>query len=130
MPYNPNPSIKQRNNQASTGMVIQEIACYGESGKTIVVELPKSVTMSATSLSFRTDWNNVPISNLLALLKCLVILRSLPQDALEEAAEELKGIADFYSDRLPQANLPVIPVSSIKAKLMPAQVRPPIVLES
>jgi hypothetical protein len=126
-------------------MVIHKIACYGESdktivgelptsvtmsGKTIVVELPTSVTMSGTSLSFSTDWNNVPISNLLALLKCLEILRSLPQDALEEAAEELKEIAAFYSNRIPQAKLPVISPSSIKAKLMPAQVRPSIVLES
>jgi hypothetical protein len=72
-------------------MVIHEIACYGESGKTIVVELPTSVTMSGISLSFSTDWNNVPISNLLALVKCLEILRSLPQPALEEAAEEGKS---------------------------------------
>lgn len=95
----------------------------------MVVELPTRITMSATSLSFKTDWNNVPVSNLPALLKCLVILQSLPQNALEEAVEELKEIAVFYATPLPQEKLPVIPASNIKNKLMPAQVRPSIVLE-
>lgn len=85
--------------------------------------------MSNSSLSFRTDWNHLPNSRLIALLKCLLILQSLPEAALEEAAGELEGIADFYSDRSHQAILPTIPASSIKGKLKALQVRPPIVLE-
>ncbi|MEQ8469521.1 hypothetical protein [Coleofasciculus sp. E1-EBD-02] len=85
--------------------------------------------MSDSSLSFRSDWNRLPLSKLIALLKCLLILQSLPESALEEAAEELQGIADFYSDRFSQANLSTIPASRVKGKLKSAQVRPPIVVE-
>jgi len=63
------------------------------------------------------------------LLKCLLIIQTLPEAALEEAAEELEGIYRFYADRLPQINIPTIPVSSIRGKLRATQVRPPIVLE-
>jgi hypothetical protein len=84
--------------------------------------------MSDSSQSFRTSWNHLPLNKLIALLKCLLILQSLPGSALEEAAEELERIADFYSDRFPQANLPTIPSGSIKGKLKSPQVRPPIVL--
>ncbi|MCL1467378.1 hypothetical protein [Argonema galeatum] len=79
-------------------------------------------------MSFTTDVQLSP-AKLMALLKCLVILQSLPEAALEEAADELKGIADFYSDRFSQANLPIIPASSIKGKLRSVQISPPIVLE-
>lgn len=58
--------------------------------------------MSGSSVSVRTDWNRLPRPTLSALLKCLFILQSLPESALEEAADELKGISDFYSDRFPQ----------------------------
>ncbi|MGQ4649038.1 hypothetical protein [Lyngbya aestuarii] len=63
------------------------------------------------------------------LLKCLLVIHTLPETALEEAAEELEGIYRFHTNRLPQVNLPMIPVSSIKGKLRTTQVRPPIVLE-
>jgi CRISPR/Cas system CSM-associated protein Csm3 (group 7 of RAMP superfamily) len=63
------------------------------------------------------------------LLKCLLIIQALPENALEEAAEDLEGISRFYADRLPQVNLPVVPASSIKGKLRSTQIRPPIVLE-
>ncbi|HBE20472.1 MAG TPA: hypothetical protein DEG17_21135 [Cyanobacteria bacterium UBA11149] len=86
--------------------------------------------VSDSSLFFKTNWNPLSQTQLIALLKCLVYLQSLPEAALEEAAEELEKIADFYSDRLPQTNLPTNPVSSIKGKLKAAQVRPPIVLEA
>jgi len=101
-----------------------------ESGKTIVIQYPSfDLMMSDSSLSFRTDWSRLPVSKLVALLKCLLILQSLPESALEEAADDLEKVADFYSDRFPQANLPPIPSSSIKGRLKSARVRPPIVLE-
>lgn len=86
--------------------------------------------MSNTSLSFKTDWNRLPPSKLIALLKCLLILQSLPESALEEAAKELEGIANFYSDYFPQVDLSTIPVNNIKGKLKSAKVRPPIILEA
>ncbi len=86
--------------------------------------------MSESFLSWRTDTDRLPQSKLILLLKCLLILQALPEIALEEAAENLEGIADFYRDRSPQASLPNIPTGTIKGRLKSAQVRPPIVLES
>lgn len=85
--------------------------------------------MSDSSLFFQTEWNRLAPTKLIAVLKCLVYLQSLPEAALEEAADELEKIADFYSNRFPEPNLPTIPASTIKGKLKAAQVRPPIVLE-
>jgi hypothetical protein len=86
--------------------------------------------MSDSSLSLKTDWNRLSPSKLIALLKCLQILQSLPESALEETAKELERVADFYSDYFPQANLPTIPATSIKGKLKSSKVRSPIVLEA
>ncbi|MEH1849086.1 MAG: hypothetical protein V7L25_29970 [Nostoc sp.] len=85
--------------------------------------------MSDSSVLFRTDWLRLSQDKLIVLLKCLLILQTLPEAALEEAADELEGISRFYSNRLYQTNLPMIPASSIKGKLRATQVRPPIVLE-
>ena len=85
--------------------------------------------MSGSSLSFRTDSQRVSPDKLMLLLKCLLIIQTLSETALEEVAEELEGISRFYANRLPQVNLPMVPASSIKGKLRAIQVRPPIVLE-
>ena len=67
--------------------------------------------------------------NKIALLtKCVAIIQSLPPAALEEACEELEGIARFYQGRN-QAHSPEVPKSRIKGKLRSVQVRPPITLE-
>ena len=66
---------------------------------------------------------------LMLLLKCLLIIQTLPEAALEEASEELEGIYRFYINRLSQVNIPAIPASSIRGKLRSTQVRSPIVLE-
>ena len=85
--------------------------------------------MSGSSLSLKTSWQGLPLDKLMLLLKCLIIIQTLPEAALEEASEELERISRFYSNRLLQVNLPVIPAGSIKGKLRATQVRPPIVLE-
>lgn len=85
--------------------------------------------MSDSSLSFRTEWQHLSPDKWMLLLKCLLILKTLPEAALEEAYEELEGISRFYANRLPQVNSPMISASSIKGKLRATQVRPPIVLE-
>ncbi len=85
--------------------------------------------MSGSSLSFRTDSQRWSPDKLILLVKCLLIIQTLPEAALEETAEELEGISCFYANRPPQVNSPLIPASSIKGKLKATQVRPPIVLE-
>lgn len=123
--------IQQKHNQTSSGIAIKKQIFDRDSGKTIIIQHPLfDVMMSDSSLCFRTDWQRLSPAKLVLLIKCLLIIQSLPEAALEEAAEELEGIADFYSNRLPQPNLATVPASSIKGKLRATQVRPPIVLES
>ncbi|MES1023868.1 hypothetical protein ABN584_13325 [Gloeocapsa sp. BRSZ] len=86
--------------------------------------------MSSSSLSVRTNWQGLPPNKLMLLLKCLLIIQTLSETALEEAAEELEEISRFHANRLPQANSPMIHGSGIKGKLRATQLRPPIVLES
>lgn len=85
--------------------------------------------MSSDIVSLKTNSNQLSQNKLIALLTCLLILQFLPEAALEEAAENLKEIAEFYADRSPQASLPNISTSSIKGKIKSTQVRPSIVLE-
>jgi hypothetical protein len=103
-----------------------------ESGKAIEIQYPSfDLMMFGSSLSFRTDSYRFSPDKLILLLKCLLIIQTLPEAALEEASEELEGIYRFYTNRLAQANLPMISASTItiKGKLNATQVRPPIVLE-
>lgn len=101
-----------------------------ESGKAIVIQYPSfDLMMSGSSLSLRTDSYRLSPDKLMLLLKCLLIIQTLPEAALKEASEELAGIDRFYKSRLPQANLPMIATSTIRGKLSAPQVRPPIVLE-
>lgn len=126
----PKQLIPQKNSQTSAGMATKKIVLDRESGKTLVIQYPFfDLMMSDSSLSFRTDLHRLPQTKLIALLKCLLILQSLPEVALEEAAGELKGIADFYADRAPQESLSILPASAIRGKLISAKIRPPIVLE-
>ena len=86
--------------------------------------------MSDSSFSFTTDWQSLSPEKLILLLKCLLIIKNLPETALEETVEELENISRFYTNRFPQSSLPVIPANTIKGKLRQMQVRPPIMLES
>ena len=102
-----------------------------ESGKAITIQYPSlDLRISNSPVSFRANWDHLPVSQLIALLKCLLILQYLPQSALEEAADELERVADFYSNRSPQSSVSSIPASSVNGRLRSAHVRPPIVLES
>ncbi|NER28440.1 MAG: hypothetical protein F6J89_12595 [Symploca sp. SIO1C4] len=85
--------------------------------------------MSESSLLLRTDRYPISSKGLLELIKCFIILQSLPESALEEAAEELEGIAQFYSNRTPQSTQAILPSKIIKGKLQSKQVRSTIVLE-
>lgn len=122
--------MSQTYSQSSTGLSANKSFFDKESGKTYVIQSPSfDLMMSDYSVSLRTDSNRLSQNKFIALLKCVLILQFLPETALEEAATNLKEIAEFYVDRSPQASLPNISVSSIKGKLKSAQVRPPIVLE-
>jgi hypothetical protein len=131
MPYNHNQLIPQRVNQTSSGVpVSNNIVFDRESGKPIVIQHPSLTLMvSDSSLTFSTDYQPFSQEKLLLLLKCLLILQALPEPALEEATEDLEGIARFYSNRLPKADVSTLPASRVNGQLRATQVRPPIVLE-
>lgn len=127
---NPNQLTQPKHSQTSSGIALNNVVFDRESGKPIVIQYPSfDLMMSGSSLSFRTDSQRLSPDKLMLLLKCLLIIQTLPEAALEEAAEELEGISGFYADRLPQINVPTIPASSIRGKLRTTEVRPPIVLE-
>ncbi|WP_233220787.1 hypothetical protein [Chlorogloea sp. CCALA 695] len=121
---------QHKHSQTSSGIALNNVVFDRESGKPIIIQHPSfDLMMSSSYLSFRTDSQRLSPDKLILLIKCLLIIQTLPEAALEEAAEELEGISRFYANRLPQVNLPLIPASSIKGKLKATQVRPPIVLE-
>lgn len=121
---------QRKHSQTSSGIALDNIVFDRESGKPIVIQYPSfDLIMSGSSLSFRTDRQVLSLDKLMLLLKCLLIIKTLPEIALKEAAEELEGISHFYANCLPQVNLPMIPASSIKGRLRATEVRPPIVLE-
>jgi hypothetical protein len=123
--------IPYRHSQTSSGIALNKHEVIDrESGKCIEIKLLGfDMEMSSSSLSLKTYFQGLSLDKLILLLKCLLIIQTLPQAALEEACEELEGIAHFYKNRLSQVNLPPIPVSSIRGKLRATQIRPPIVLE-
>lgn len=130
MPCNPKQLNQYKHSQTSSGITFNNVVFDRESGKAIVIQYPSfDLMMSGSSLSFRTDSYRLSPDKLMLLLKCLLIIQKLPESALEEASEELEGIYRFYTSRLPQVNVPMIPVSSIRGRLNAMQVRPPIVLE-
>jgi hypothetical protein len=132
MPCNPNQlnQYQHKHSQTSSGTTLNNVVFDRESGKAIVIQYPSfDLMMFGSSLSFRTDSYRLSPDKLMLLLKCLLIIQALPEAALEEASEELEGIYRFYINCIPQANLPMIPASTIRGKLSAMQVRPPIVLE-
>lgn len=84
--------------------------------------------MTESSVSFRADILKISSDKLMLLLKCLLILQSLPRNALEEAINELEEIKDFHAERMTSNNLPLISTSKIEGKLSSA-IRPPIIFE-
>jgi hypothetical protein len=121
---------QHKHSQTSSGIALNNVVFDRESGKPIIIQHPSfDLMMSGSSLSFRTDSQRLSPDKLMLLIKCLLIIQTLPEAALEEATEKLEGISCFYANRLPKVNLHTIPASSIKGKLKPTQVRPPIILE-
>ncbi len=84
--------------------------------------------MTESSVSFRADLLKVSSDKLMLLLKCLLILQSLPRNALEEAINELEEIKIFHAEKMTSHNLPLIGTSKIKGKLS-STARPPIIFE-
>jgi hypothetical protein len=121
--------LTPRFNQTSSGMDSNNSVFDRETGESIVIHYPSFGITSDPFVSFRNEGRNSDYGKMLLLLKCLVIIASLPEAALEETVEELEGISRFYVNRLPSDELPVIAPSTIKGKLGNAKVRPPIVLE-
>lgn len=131
MPCNHDQLNQYKHSQTSSGVALNNVVFDRESGKAIVIQYPSfDLMMSGSSLSFRTESYRLSPDKLVLLLKCLLIIQTLPEAALKEASEELEEIYRFYTNRLPQVNIPTIPASSVRGKLRSTQVRPPIVLES
>lgn len=123
--------VPQSKSETSTGITTEESFLFSKrNGRQIEIKKPfDDSVMSESSLLFRTDRYGISSKGLLELIKCFLILQSLPEPALEEAADELEGIAEFYSNRTPQATQSILPPKIIKGKLQSKQVRPTIVLE-
>ncbi len=123
-------SIRPNKSQTSTGDFLVNLLIDRKAGRTITGNYPSfDLTMSDSSLSLTTHWREFPQDKLIALIKCLLILQSLPEDALDESVTQLENIASFYSNLSPEKIVPVIPASSIRGKLRAIQPVPPIVLE-
>lgn len=85
--------------------------------------------MSDAYFSIQHHWQDLSPEKLKLLLKCLLILQTLPEAALQEAAEELEDIAQFHAERSSLGYPRLTSTSQIKGKLEATQLRPPIVLE-
>lgn len=118
----------QMHSQTSTGIDTENLVFNRASGKLLVIQYPSfDLVMSDSLLSFRTDGHRMQPRRLIALLKCLLILQTLPEGMLEEAAEKLESIPRFYSNRFPETSVPAFPPKLIEDKLASKQVRPPVV---
>ncbi|WP_411728634.1 hypothetical protein [Methyloglobulus sp.] len=128
--YNPNQLMQEKIKESTLGFAINNTAIDRESGKTYVIQYPSfGLAMSAPSLSVRLNRHDLSADNSIQLIKCLLIIQSLPEAAFEETADELEGIYHFYKDRQTQINLPKPPAKKIKGKLRAKQVRPAFILE-
>ncbi len=103
-----------------------------ETGKEIQL-YSGDLVVSSTSLSLTTDLTELSLDNLIAFLKCWFLLqklKNLSEKALQEAAEELEEILNFYSDYSPPTTAKKLEPKVFKGTIMPAKIRPPIILDS
>ena len=121
--------LTPRFNQTSSGMDSNNSVFDRETGESIIIHHPSFGITSDPFVSFRNEGESSYSGKMLLLLKCLVIIASLPEAALEETVEELEGISRFHVNRFPSDDIPVIASSNVKGKLGTPKVRPPIVLE-
>ncbi|WP_373543911.1 hypothetical protein [Chamaesiphon sp.] len=100
-----------------------------ETGASITIHYPSFEGIPERFIPVAKDRESLYSNKLVQLLKCLSIIASLPEDALEETIEDLEGIRNFYDNRIPSDRLPVIAASNIKGKLGAVEVRTPVALE-
>lgn len=81
----------------SAGIVRNNFVFDRDSGKQLTIQDPfLDLEESASTLSFRTTWHHFPPSRIVMLLKCLLILQSLPENVLEEVAKKLEELGLPY----------------------------------
>lgn len=82
--------------------------------------------------SFSLEWTNLSLKRFVLLLKCLFIINSLSDHAIEEALEDCDRIIDFYGKDLTRTSVKTLPSyqSPIKATVLPTQIRPSLVLDN
>lgn len=59
----------------------------------------------------------------------MLLLSVLPPEAIEEAAQELESIREFYSSRYSESLQTTLPQKVVKGKIISTQTRPPLVLD-
>lgn len=90
------------------------------------------INSTSSQVSFKVE---LPLTQtpkrILNLLKCILLLSLLPQEGLDEAVSELESIREYYSDFTNDFDSlqESLPPKVIKAKVNPAQTRPPLVLD-
>ncbi len=84
-----------------------------------------------SQVSFEVEFPDSQIPQIVNLLKCILLLSLLPQEGLDEAVSELESIKEYYSDFTNDfdSSQESLPPKVIKAKVNPAQTRPPLVLD-
>ena len=82
-----------------------------------------------SKLSFKVEFHYQPSPQLFNFLKCMLLLSVLSPEALEEAAQELENIREFYSNRSTEPVQTSLPPQVVKGKIISTQTRPPLVLD-
>jgi hypothetical protein len=83
--------------ETSVGIFRDNFVFDRDSGKPLKIQDPfLDLEVSASCLSFRATWHQLPPSKTVMLLKCLLILQSLPETVLEEAAKKLEELGLPY----------------------------------
>jgi hypothetical protein len=77
------------------------------------------------------NWTSLSKEKKALFIKCVLIIQYLSDFAIEEANEDLQRIIEFYSEDLTQNHNTSLPTyqTSIKPKILPAKVRPSLVLD-
>jgi hypothetical protein len=119
MPWDLSQLSRQSHSRTSTGLSINSLV--DRSGRTVVI-------YPSLDSKFKADLSYWSAAKIAILVKYLLAFQSLPEAALEEAVDELEKVVEFYTDRVPQAQLPA-KVTRITGRINSTQVRPPIVLE-
>lgn len=131
MPCSPSQLNQYQLNQTSAEIIGNNVIVDRVSGKPFIIQNPFfDLMLSGSTLSFVTDSQRISNDKLVLILKCLLIIQALPEAAIDETANELNSIYNFYKDRQTHLSLAKPPAKKIKGKLRAKKNRPAFILES